>query len=347
MTLRKSHFTYLFSSVGLIFLIMGFIWFFPEGEMPVWSQKLKGVCWVGSRKPLSGGEFATLKATGANAISQTPFGWQEGTDSPGIRWQVEGDRQWWGESGTGIQVTLDSAESHQISNMLKPHLWVRGSWPGEIEMKSEEDWDQWFENYETFILDYATLAERISIPYLCIGTELEKSSGREEDWRKIIAAVRQVYKGKIVYAANFTEFEHIQFWDALDFIGIQAYFPLSDKEVPTLNHMNQAWKAHLKDIESVVKKFQKPVIFTEIGYCNTHDAAKEPWVWPNERGEAQISEEIQALCYESFFESVWDKTWMAGAYFWKWYPEGKHRDPDFSPQGLKAENVMKQYFLAD
>lgn len=343
--MRKIQVRYLFSSVAFIIVMMSFLWLFPESEMPVWTQKLKGVCWVGSRNPLAGGEFLALKSTGANAISQTPFGWQQSTDSPDIRWEIEGDRQWWGESGKGIQVTLDSANSHQISSMLKPHIWVRGSWPGEIEMKSEEEWQLWFESYRDFILDYARLADRLSIPYLCIGTELEKASGREQDWRKLIAAVRKVYSGKLVYAANFTEFEQIQFWDALDFIGIQAYFPLSEKEKPSLAQMNQAWKSHVKEIESVVKNFQKPVIFTEIGYCNTHDAAKEPWVWPNERIEAQITEEIQALCYQSFFESVWGKTWMAGAYFWKWYPEGKRRDPDFSPQGLKAEAVMTRYFL--
>jgi hypothetical protein len=39
------------------------------------------------------------------------------------------------------------------------------------------------------------------------------------------------------------------------------------------------------------------------------------------------------------------KPWMAGVFFWKWYPEAHGRDPDFTPQGKAAEAVMAEYFL--
>jgi hypothetical protein len=77
------------------------------------------------------------------------------------------------------------------------------------------------------------------------------------------------------------------------------------------------------------------------------DAAIEPWVWPNERKEIQLSEEVQALCYRAFFETAWQKPWMAGVFFWKWYPNAHGRDPDFTPQGKAAEAVMAEYFLRD
>ena len=338
---------YLLSSVALVF-ISSFFWFFSfDSNLPVWKEKYNGVCWVGSRNPLQGGEFQELAANGINAISQTPFGWQSEINNPEIRWQVENDRQWWGESGRGISATLDSSQKFNIHNMLKPHLWARGSWPGEIEMTNEADWKIWFENYENFIVDYARLAEKEGIPMLCIGTELEKTSQREAEWRKIIQAVKKVYSGQLTYAANFTEYQKVNFWDELDFIGIQAYFPLSDKKTPNLKDLKRSWENHIQEIEKLVRKTGKPVLFTEIGYCNTVDAAKEPWVWPNERKEIALSEEIQAMCYQSFFETAYQKDWLAGVYFWKWYPEGKRRDPDFTPQGLKAEKVMQQYFLVD
>ncbi|WP_297335579.1 hypothetical protein [Algoriphagus sp.] len=337
---------YLFSSLILIFFFLGVWVLAPDStpDFPVISQKLKGVCWVGSRQALQGGELESLATTGANSISQTPFGWQADPGKPEIRWALENDRMWWGESAIGLKTTLDSAKSHQISSMLKPHLWVRGAWPGEVEMSSEQDWQQWFGLYRKFIVDYARLAEKSEMPFFCIGTELEKTSHRTQDWRKIISAVREVYSGKITYAANFTEYEQIQFWSELDFIGIQGYFPLSEKKKPTKRELINAWKTPISNIEAVVNQFQKPVIFTEIGYCNTEDAAKEPWVWPNERHASKLSESSQALCYEAFFDAVWTKEWLAGVYFWKWYPEGKGRDPDFSPQGLQAEKVMRTYF---
>src|SRR5690606_17638192 len=146
--------------------------------------------------------FVKLRATGANALSQTPFGWQGGINDPQIGWDMANDKHWWGETPLGIQVTLDSSANYGITNMLKPHLWVRGGWVGEIEMRNEEDWKTWFDNYSHFILDYARLAEELKIPLLCIGTELEKTSQREKEWRNLIAEVRKIYSAKITYAAN-------------------------------------------------------------------------------------------------------------------------------------------------
>ncbi|MEN2283159.1 hypothetical protein AAGF08_13530 [Algoriphagus sp. SE2] len=338
---------YLLSSIAVFIAFAMVWWMIPEEEILVAVEKWKGVCWVGSRSPLDGTELRNLKSTGANALSQTPFGWQSEVNKPEIRWEVNAERQWWGESARGIQATHDSSQVLGIMNMLKPHLWVRGSWPGDIEMLNEGDWDLWFDNYKGFILDYAKLAEELKIPMLCIGTELEKTSEREEEWRKIISEIRKVYSGKLVYAANFTEFEKIKFWDKLDYIGVQAYFPLTDKHNPDLDELKSGWEKQLPKIEKVVRKYKKPVLFTEIGYCNTIDAAIEPWVWPNERKEIEFSEEAQALCYEAFFETAWKKTWMAGVFFWKWYPKRHEREPDFTPQGKAAEAVMARYFLDD
>lgn len=325
------------------------VYLFPTKIEPlvVADEKWKGVCWVGTRDSLAGGEVQRLVKTGANALSQTPFAFQSNIHSPEIRWSAYNEQMWWGESARGIKTTLDSSGTFGITNILKPHIWVRGSWPGEIEMLNEEDWKLWFENYRGFILDYARLAEELGIPVLCIGTELEKTTQRTDDWRNVIAQIKKVYSGKLIYAANFTEFEQVEFWDDLDYIGIQAYFPLSKNLNPSLAELKKGWNEPIKRIEKSVRKFQKPVVFTEIGYCNTVDAAVEPWVWPNERKEIELSEEVQALCFEAFFEVAWQKPWMAGVFFWKWYPRGAYRSPDFTPQGKMAEEVMSAYFLAD
>lgn len=179
------------------------------------------------------------------------------------------------------------------------------------------------------------------------GDRVGKTSLKEKEWRVIIAEVRKVYSGKLTYAANFTEFEQVRFWDALDYIGVQAYFPLAKNHNPSLQELTQSWNFHLPSIEKVIRKFKKPVLFTEIGYCNTVDAAVEPWVWPNERRETEFSEEVQALCYEAFFQTAWKKDWLAGVFFWKWYPQRHDRKPDFTPQGNAAEKVLSGYFLAD
>lgn len=309
------------------------------------GQKHKGVCWVAGPRPLEGWELDSLKSFGASHISQTPFGWQQDPKQPEIRWEKHSDRMWWGERLGGLEATLFDGRNSGLESILKPHLWVHGAWPGEIEMQSEAHWAEWFKQYGEFIWYFADFAEKHQIPVLCIGTELEKTIHREADWRKIVASVRSRYRGKLVYAANFTEYDKIKFWDAMDYIGIQAYFPLSETENPSRKELNKAWGKVIPQIEKVVSKFQKPVIFTEIGYCNTVDAAVSPWIWPHERKGVEVSEQVQAMCYQAFFDNVWKRDWLAGVYFWKWYPQVRGSEIDFTPQGKEAAEVMRKGFL--
>jgi len=337
--------------LGILILLALAIWTYQnqaaEEVSPIKIlNKHKGVCWVGGPKSLEGWELDSLTLMGITHISQTPFGWQSDTNLPEIKWEKHSNRIWWGESLEGLKTTTDLGREKGVESILKPHLWVRGEWPGAIEMDSEKDWAEWFGQYSEFILYYAHYAESHHIPILCIGTELELTSGREKEWRVLIDQIRAVFSGELTYAANFTEYEKIRFWDALDYIGIQAYFPLADKNNPDVGSLKKGWNRKIKEIEKVQKKFNKPVIFTEIGYCNTEDAAIEPWVWPNERKEVALSEDVQAACYQAFFETAWKMDWLAGAYFWKWYPQPRGRDPDFTPQNKKAQEVMRSFYTA-
>jgi hypothetical protein len=310
------------------------------------QPKHKGVCWVGGREVVTATQVQAAKDAGITWLSQTPFGWQDSAHSPLVQSNT-GTRVWWGESDEGLMVTTQLARDNGIQTLLKPHLWLRQGWPGDIAMKSEADWTLWFASYEAFILRYATLAERSGIPIFCIGTELQKTTVHEAEWRAIIAKIRKVYSGKLTYAANFhDEFEHIRFWDALDYVGVQAYFSLSSQEAPTLADLREGWRQPLAALEALHKKCRKPVLFTEIGYRSTRDAAREPWRWPQATDHVQQSEQAQADCYETFFQSVWNQKWLAGVYFWKWYPHPGHRHHavDFTPQQKKAEAVLKKWF---
>ena len=70
---------------------------------------------------------------------------------------------------------------------------------------------------------------RIKADIFCVGTELSKLSKHDAEWRRIIGDVRKIYKGPLTYAAvQGPEFETLQFWDALDYIGLNNYYPLTD-----------------------------------------------------------------------------------------------------------------------
>jgi hypothetical protein len=186
----------------------------------------------------------------------------------------------------------------------------------------------------------------------CIGTELHETVvAQPEAWLRIIAAIRKVYRGKLTYAANwYREFEQIEFWDQLDYIGIQAYFPLTDQENPTLQELEQGWQPHVKSIGRIQQKYTKPVIFTEIGYRSMTNAAIEPWKWPQRRSDAasELDLRTQATCYQALFQTFWDKPWFAGCYIWKWFPNPERRagsrSKGFTPQNKPAADVLALWY---
>ncbi len=338
-------------------------------EHGLFSERHRGVSWVATPQRFEQDTFYTvLREHHVNWIVQTPFGWQQRHDTPKIG-LATGDGVMWGEGDEGLVVTATWARKHDIKTLLKPHIWITrggGKWRSDIEMSSEADWDAWFADYSKFILHYARLAEENDFPALCIGTELRKTLAQERRWHQLIRQIREVYRGQLTYAANWwKEFEEVPFWDELDFIGIQAYFPIADRSRPTVEAMKRNWEPHLKRIRSVQSRHGKPVVFTEIGYRNTPDNAVEPWVWPKRPEFEKISEdnyrpipdpdvdidlEAQAASFQAMFEVFWNQPWFQGAYVWKWHPARLNVPPDkvlfesFSPQGGPAMDVIRQWY---
>lgn len=346
-----------------VMLVVGCKLFQADSQAPAAVQiepgaKQRGMSWTAERTPISTENFDTLTKAHVNWIVQTPFGWQRDIDSPDLALTTKG--VWWGETDEGLSTTTQLAQKRGIQTLLKPHIWLTrpqdGKWRTDIKMKSEADWQTWFTNYRRFILHYAQLAKQQNIPILCIGTELQTTAvEREQDWRQLIAEIRQVYPGQLTYAANWYEaFEQIQFWDALDLIGIQAYFPLVSKTEPSVAELKQAWQQYGDAIATLHNKYQKPVIFTELGYRSTSDAAIEPWKWPDtsEINPTQLATSeglrTQANCYEAFFQTIWQQDWFAGVYWWKWIPSieanPKQQGAGFSPQNKPAEQVIRKYY---
>jgi len=220
-------------------------------------------------------------------------------------------------------------------------------------MRTEADWARWFESYGDFILHYARLAEALGIEALCVGTELHGTIHREREWRALISEVRSVYSGQLTYAANwYEEYEQVPFWDALDWVGIQAYFPLAQADHPGRDSIARGWDRWIEDIGQLAADVGRPVVFTEIGYRSAPGAAREPWIWPT-RGESTTDIrdlQVQADAFQAFFDRVWPEPWVQGAYVWKWYSQRTLMDRDlsrdFTPQGKPAEAVLRRAYSA-
>ncbi|PJJ59459.1 glycoside hydrolase family 113 [Hymenobacter chitinivorans] len=360
------------AALGLLLTVAAAWWYWPHSPAPrpaaapparplaelLADDRFRGVSWVAGDS-ITAADLEPLTQAHVTWIAQTPFGWQPSATVPavqlhtGTRTGQSRRRGLWGETDYGLIYTAQLAQQRGIQTLLKPHLWVRGpgAWPGNIDMATPAAWQAWFASYSVFILHYAQMAEENHFGALCIGTELGKTVSHEKEWRTLIKEVRRVYHGPLTYAANWSgEYEQVRFWDALDFIGIQAYFPLSKNSSPPPAELRAAWQAHQAAIERVRKKYRKPVVFTEAGYRNTADAAIEPWTWPDRTAVFFTSDEqTQANCYAALFETFWPQPWFKGLFVWKWYPglapDGPaRRHADFTPQHKPAEQVMARWF---
>ena len=326
-------------------------------EPPARAVELqRGVSWVGGPKEVTRDDLVPLVESHVGWIVQTPFGWQRRWDSPEIVLHTD-SKVFWGERDVGIETTTRLARELGIRTLLKPHVWLRekadGKWRKDIRMASEDDWRAWFASYRELLLHYARLAARLEIEALCVGTELQGTVvEREQDWRRLIAEVRTVYPGQLTYAANWwREVEEVPFWDDLDFIGVQAYFPLAEDEHPSVEQLKAGWSEPLAALERLSRRLDRPVVFTEIGYRSVPHAGARPWEWPDaaEVGQTPSDQSSQANAYEAFFQTFWHRPWFRGAYFWKWYPgrptaENAYLAIDFTPQGKAAERVLARWY---
>ncbi|MEP0984864.1 glycoside hydrolase TIM-barrel-like domain-containing protein [Ekhidna sp.] len=221
----------------------------------------------------------------------------------------------------------------------------RSSWRGDLIPKDEAGWEILSEEYRKFILSYAVLADTMDIELFCIGTELKAMALEKPDyWRNLITEVRGIYSGPITYAANWDSYDQITFWEDLDYIGIDAYFPLGDHRIPTVEQSVDDWQKYKEKIGHVQMSVDKPVIFTEWGYESEEYAGRTPW-----ESSSPFNEEVQANLYEATFQSFWNEPWFQGVFIWRWSPKDEFSTGtyNFSPKERAAEKVLEKWFKKD
>jgi hypothetical protein len=161
----------------------------------------------------------------------------------------------------------------------------------------------------------------------------------------VVAGVRGRYPGPLVYAGNHSgEEARISWWDAVDIIGVDAYYPLTDKLDPSVDELKTAWRPHVSELASLAEKWQKPIILTEIGYRSLDGAASHPWDWQIS-GRVDLQE--QEDCYRAAFESFWDEPWLGGIFWWSWGPdphEGGPADSGYTPHDKPAEEILRAWY---
>lgn len=217
-------------------------------------------------------------------------------------------------------------------------------WRGVINPPS---WDDWFEQYTKFVVYFAKLAAENHVEVLSVGSELVSTERYTDRWRKVVREVRKHFPGKLTYSANWDHYKVVEFWDELDLIGMTSYYKLSDQPNPTLETLMGEWAPIKKGILRWQKKSNKPLLFTEVGWCSQEGASIEPWNYYYKQEATPGGLEEQRRCYRAFMDTWKDAPEVGGVIWWEWNnTPGGPEDFNYIPKGKPAEKELRDWFKA-
>lgn len=310
------------------------------------QKHINGVSFVASPNQVTQKNIDPLLQIHANYAAIMPFGFIKNLNHPEIIYNTK--RQWFGETSKGAKQYIQLLHKNNIQVMLKPQIWIwNGEFTGALKMKSEEDWKNLEDSYRTFILDFAQVAENEKVQLFCIGTELEQFIvHRPQFWKTLISEIKTIFKGKLTYAANWDEYKRVPFWKDLDYIGIDAYFPISKSKTPTIEESRLGWQTWKNEMKKVSSLANKKVLFTEYGYRSMDFSGHKPW--NSDHTITNINLEAQSNLTKALFQEIWKEEWFAGGYIWKWFINNEEvggiKDNQFTPQNKPVEKIVKNYY---
>jgi hypothetical protein len=206
---------------------------------------------------------------------------------------------------------------------------------------SPADPDAWFASYAQRVRHYAWLAGELGADTLEIGAELKGVSKDAERWREVVAVARAAFGGRLAYAANWDEFKQVRWWDAVDEIGVDAWFPVAASADPAPSAVLAAWRPYLDALGAVAGRFRRPVVLSELGYSSSVGALIEPW----RRGDEYSAKE-QVTGLRAAFRALTGRRWLRAIYLWHWSadPEaGGPGDTDHTVQHKPAEALVRTW----
>ena len=307
---------------------------------------IKGITMVAPPREFNEDPILPIKEINADWIAIVPYAFQR-KDQSEVRWNPK--RQWWGERPEGVKESIKIAHSKGVKVMLKPQVYVPGSWVGEVDFDSEVEWRIWEDSYRRYIMAFLEIAIEENVEMFCVGTEYKIAViKREKFWRDLIAEIRSIYQGKIIYSSNWDGYKKVPIWDALDYIGISAYFPLSNDKTPSVKKLRRQWRPIVSKLKKFSKKLDRKIVFTEYGYLSVDGCAYRSWELEKKVDQLSINQQAQANAYDALLTTFWNQEFWGGGFLWKWFPNGMghegYPEKDYTPQGKIAENVIRQWY---
>ncbi|MCG8577640.1 MAG: glycoside hydrolase [Flavobacteriales bacterium] len=309
------------------------------------AEKFKGISFSSPEEQVRLKHISPIQKMNANWIAVVPYGYMKNK-----KIIYDKDGQWLGERLDGIRKTVKYSKQLGLKVMIKPHVWIGpGKYTGHFKCSTEEEWQAFEKSFRSFIMQLVDLAVEEKVELFCIGAEWGNFVVmRSKFWRQLIKDIRAKYDGKLTYGSNWDDFDQVPFWNQLDYIGIDSYFPISKIENPTIPQLMEGWKVITALLRDFHKKKKKGILFTEFGFRSTINATIDPWDFGS---DATYSEEVQSNAFASFFKSLWKEEWFKGGFIWEWYANhesaGGKGDKDYTPQNKLAEKTIRAAFATN
>lgn len=293
------------------------------------------------------GELTRIRESGATAVSLQAIYRMEFYDSVEVvRHPTSSPTE------ESLRRTFRQARERGLRMMFFPTINLRNEasnatwWRGNIKPRN---WDRWWRNYTAFNVRLASIAQEEGVEWYSVGTEMASTHPFPDRWRALVREVRRVFKGKIIYSVNFDAHDGFTFGDALDVTGINTYDPVAKREDrPTDAQIRDTWWWIVYKARTLVVRFHRPVMITEVGYPSVAMAHAGPWDF---RTSQPADPELQAQLMTGALKVL--RNWGDGeAVFYYLYGEnlqkgvvpGGLEDRTYAPWGKPVEAVLRWYF---
>jgi len=203
--------------------------------------------------------------------------------------------------------------------------------------------DAWFTSYGQLLGDLASIANLTGATRLVLGSELSSLDSDLEPWRRLITLIRAVFSGALVYSSNWDHYQKAKLFDLVDEMGVVGYFDLREPSGSSdVTALTAHWRTIEREIEANLARYDKPFIFTEVGYRSRSGATAAPW---DEASGGTADPGEQQRGFEAF-RQAWTSpnashARLDGLYVWNWYGFGGAQTTSYTPRGKPAVATIK------